>query len=79
MGNVLTHVTKDEGTNELLTKSPGPFSHVNLFRHAWSEFFIFSVYKTSGYAFFCICFVKSHTDKNKERVVIGGNIFLKTC
>jgi hypothetical protein len=31
--NVLTHVAKQETSIETPTKSPGPFSHVNLFRH----------------------------------------------
>ena len=32
--NVLTHVDKAEPSPDVPLKSPGPFSHVNLFRHA---------------------------------------------
>ncbi|CAF4507984.1 unnamed protein product, partial [Rotaria sp. Silwood2] len=31
--NVLTLVTKQQTPTDIATKSPGPFSHVNLFRH----------------------------------------------
>jgi hypothetical protein len=32
--NVLNNMNKEDTPNDLSTKSPGPFSHVNLFRHA---------------------------------------------
>ncbi|CAF3779268.1 unnamed protein product [Rotaria magnacalcarata] len=31
--NVLAHLTKQSSSIDIATKSPGPFSHVNLFRH----------------------------------------------